>query len=106
MMKNLLMWLVIGLVLFTVFQNFSSTTATNELSYTDFVHEVQNDRVAQVVIEGQMIRGLRTDNTPFTVVRPELFDSKLVDDLLSHNVAIKGTEPRRPSNYWLLVFPF
>ena len=107
MMKNLLMWLVIGLVLFTVFQNFSSTTATNELSYTDFVHEVQNDRVAQVVIEGQMIRGLRTDNTPFTVVRPELFDSKLVDDLLSHNVAIKGTEPRRPS-IWeqLLVASF
>ncbi len=107
MMKNVVMWLVIGLVLFTVFQNFSGTSKSNELSYSDFVKDVQAQRVSQVIIEGQMIRGLKTDNSTFTVVRPDLFDSKLVDDLLANGVAIQGTEPRRAS-IWeqLLVASF
>ncbi|MDZ7924389.1 MAG: ATP-dependent zinc metalloprotease FtsH [Marinagarivorans sp.] len=107
MMKNVVMWLVIGLVLFTVFQNFSASSKGNEVSYSDFVKDVQAQLVSQVIIEGQMIKGLKKDNSTFTVVRPDLFDSKLVDDLLANGVAIQGTEPRRAS-IWeqLLVASF
>ncbi len=107
MMKNVILWLVIALVLFSVFQNFSDTTPRNELSYSQFVTEVQNGRVAQVRTEAEMIYGMRTDNTSFRVVRPNIPDEKLIDDLLDKNVLVSGTEISRPS-IWeqLLVASF
>ncbi|WP_053980783.1 ATP-dependent zinc metalloprotease FtsH [Marinagarivorans algicola] len=107
MMKNVILWLVIALVLFSVFQNFSDTTPRNELSYSQFVTEVQNGRVAQVRTEAEMIYGMRTDNTSFRVVRPNIPDDKLIDDLLDKNVLVSGTEISRPS-IWeqLLVASF
>lgn len=107
MMKNVILWLVIALVLFSVFQNFSDTAPKNELSYSQFVTEVQSGRVAQVRTEAEMIYGIRTDNTSFRVVRPNIPDDKLIDDLLDKNVLVSGTEISRPS-IWeqLLVASF
>jgi cell division protease FtsH len=107
MMKNLILWLVIALVLFTVFQNFSDTAPRNELSYSDFVNEVQGGRVARVRTDADVIYGIRNDNTSFKVIRPNIPDAKLIDDLLQKEVIVSGTEISRPS-IWeqLLVASF
>ena len=107
MAKNLVLWLVIAAVLFTVFENFKDHEPKGELNYSQFVHAVQENQVREVVIDDTHIRGIRIDNTPFVVIRPQLWDEKLVDDLLSHNVVIKGAEPHSPS-LWeqLLVASF
>ena len=43
MAKNILVWLVIGLVLLTVFQSLSTrSTTTQEMSYSDFLKEVED----------------------------------------------------------------
>ncbi len=107
MAKNLVLWLVIAAVLFSVFQNFNSQETTNELTYSQFVHEVQQDRVTSVTIDGQMIQGLRSDGSAFSVVRPQLQDDTLVDELLNNGVEIKGTKPDK-SSIWqqLLVASF
>ncbi len=107
MAKNLVLWLVIAAVLFTVFQNFKEHTQPNEMTYSQFVVSVKNDEVRQVIIEDSVIRGTRNDNSLFVVVRPQLWDPKLVDDLLAHDVEIRGVEPRSPS-LWeqLLVASF
>lgn len=107
MAKNLVLWLVIAAVLFTVFENFKDHEPKGELTYSQFVHAVQENQVREVVIDDTHIRGIRIDNTPFVVVRPQLWDEKLVDDLLAHDVVIKGAEPHSPS-LWeqLLVASF
>ncbi len=107
MAKNLVLWLVIAAVLFSVFQNFNSQEPQRELTYSQFVNEVQEDRVTSVTIDGQMIQGERVDGTTFTVVRPQLQDDKLVDELLNNGVEIKGTKPDK-SSIWqqLLVASF
>jgi cell division protease FtsH len=107
MAKNLVLWLVIAAVLFTVFENFKDHEPKGELNYSQFVYAVQENQVREVVIDDTHIRGIRIDNTPFVVVRPQLWDEKLVDDLLTHNVVIKGAEPHSPS-LWeqLLVASF
>ncbi|BCD97077.1 ATP-dependent zinc metalloprotease FtsH [Marinagarivorans cellulosilyticus] len=107
MMKNLILWLVIALVLFSVFQNFSDTSPRNELSYSEFVADVQSGRVAQVRTDADVIYGIRNDNTSFKVVRPNIPDAKLIDDLLDKKVVVTGTEFARPS-IWeqLLVASF
>ncbi|MFT5083349.1 MAG: cell division protease FtsH [Lentisphaeria bacterium] len=103
MAKNLVLWLVIAVVLFTVFQNFSSPKPQDELSYSGFVHEVQDGRVRQVVIEGRTIYGIRTDGNSFTVIKPEIYDMNLVDDLLKNNVEIIGAKPEQTSIWQQLL---
>ena len=107
MMKNIIIWLVIALVLFSVFQNFSGSSPNHELSYSQFVEEVQSGRVQHVRTEGQMFYGLREDNSTFKVIRPDIRDDKLMDDLLERGVRVEGTEVSRPS-IWeqLLVASF
>lgn len=97
MAKNLVLWLVIAAVLFTVFENFKTTEPRNELTYSEFVRDVQDDRVREVVINNTHIKGARTDNTTFVVVKPPIWDEKLVDDLFAHDVVIKGELPSTPS---------
>lgn len=107
MAKNLVLWLVIAAVLFTVFQNFKEHDPRDELSYSQFVEAYQADRVSQVVIDDTHIRGQRNDNSSFVVVRPQIMDLNLMDDLLKHDVQVKGELPRTPS-LWeqLLVASF
>ena len=103
MAKNLLLWLVIAAVLLTVFNNFSVQSPTEQLNYSQFITEVQNERVRKVVIDGLVISGERNDNSRFESVRPLLDVPKLIDDLLQHNVVVEGTKPERQSLWTQLL---
>ncbi|MFO0042873.1 MAG: ATP-dependent zinc metalloprotease FtsH, partial [Pseudomonadota bacterium] len=101
MAKNVLVWLVIGLVLMTVFQSLSQRAGiTPELTYSEFLREVRSDNVARVTIaEDRMsISGEKRDGTAFRTNAP--FDPKMIDDLVAHEVSIKQ-EPPRQSNLLL-----
>ncbi|RLA45786.1 MAG: ATP-dependent metalloprotease [Gammaproteobacteria bacterium] len=97
MVKNVILWVIIAAVLLSIFQNFKEGPAPNTISYTNFVDEVQNDRVRSVVIEGQVIEGEHHDGTRFRTVRPDVYDSGMMNDLLNHSVNIEGREPQKPS---------
>ncbi len=97
MAKNIILWVVIAVVLMSVFNNFGPSTGTTPtVNYSDFVTEVQNGLVASVEIEGHMLEGVRTDGSKFiTHTPPE--DPKMLDDLLSNNVDIKVKAPDQQS---------
>ncbi|NNL10500.1 MAG: ATP-dependent zinc metalloprotease FtsH, partial [Pseudomonadales bacterium] len=97
MVKNLLLWVIIAVILLTVFQNVNSPEQTQNLPYSQFLSEVQSDQVSRVETEGPIIIGERVDGTRFKTVRPYLEDPKLIDDLLEHNVQIVGREPEQQS---------
>ncbi len=103
MAKNLVLWLVIAAVLLTVFNNFGTEAEQGRLNYSDFVSEVQADRVSKVVIDGYTIFGEKTNGDRFQTVRPALQDPKLVDDLLQHNVIIEGKQPEQQSIWTQLL---
>jgi len=103
MAKNLILWLIIAAVLLTVFNNFNTESPNAQLNYSDFVAEVQRDRVRQVVIEGSVISGVFNDETRFDTVRPSVEDPKLMDDLLSHNVKVVGKQPEGQSLWTQLL---
>ncbi len=95
--KNLVLWLVIAVVLFSVFEGFNKPSATNTLNYSDFISSVRDNRVKEVTIDGLVIEGVYSDNSTFKSIRPNLQDPKLIDDLYNHNVVIKGREVEQPS---------
>ena len=56
--KNLLLWVVILVVLMSVFQGFSGGgSAKPELAYSDFLNQVKNGNVSDVIIQDQTITG-------------------------------------------------
>ncbi len=103
MAKNLVLWLVIAAVLLTVFNNFNTETESSGLNYSEFVTEVQDGRVAKVVIDGYTIQGIRRNGEHFETVRPALQDPKLVDDLIASKVIIEGKRPEQQSVWTQLL---
>jgi len=103
MAKNLVLWLVIAAVLLTVFNNFNTESESNGLNYSEFVTEVQDGRVAKVVIDGYTIAGVRRNGERFETVRPALQDPKLVDDLIANKVVIEGKRPEQQSVWTQLL---
>ncbi|MBL8298564.1 MAG: ATP-dependent zinc metalloprotease FtsH [Rhodanobacteraceae bacterium] len=51
MAKNLLLWLIIAVVLLTVFQSFNPRgTGTQDLAYSDFMDKVEHNAVSEVLV--------------------------------------------------------
>ncbi len=101
--KNLLLWLIIVAVLLSVFSNFSTKPEREPISYSQFIEMVRMDQVASVEIDGLVIRGKQKSDAEFSVIRPDMEDQKLLDDLYNHNVEIKGALPEKPSLWGQLL---
>ena len=99
MVKNLILWVVIALVMMTVFKNFSNPTMSGEITYSQFISDVKTGRIGTVSIEGNSITGNHTDGTRFTTYSPETNNDALIGTLLENNVEIKGAEPNKNS-FW------
>ena len=98
MLKNMLVWIVIAVVIMSVFNNFvpQQESSTN-LSYSEFINQVKNDQIESVLIEadGKTISGTYKNGTTFLTYG--LNDPKLVDDLLVNNIEILTEPPAKPS---------
>ncbi|MBK6435827.1 MAG: ATP-dependent zinc metalloprotease FtsH [Rhodanobacteraceae bacterium] len=88
--KQLLLWLVILVVLLSVFQSLGQSGASrDELAYSEFLTEVRNDGVAKVTIseDGSSIAGERKGGGKFTTIAP-VRDFGMFADLIKHKVEI------------------
>ncbi|MFW5970196.1 MAG: ATP-dependent metallopeptidase FtsH/Yme1/Tma family protein, partial [Halofilum sp. (in: g-proteobacteria)] len=110
--KNILLWVVIAVVLMSVFNNFGQTTPQRqEISYDQFISDVKRDRVSEVLFksDGQRIEGERSNGDEFVTFNPESDNRALVGDLLEHNVSIKASPPESTSiltQIFISWFPF
>ena len=96
MAKNLILWLVIAIILMSVFNNFTTQKEkVGELSYSEFIQQVQQGAVKEVTIVGREISGAMQSGTRFTTYSPG--DDGLVGDLLNHRVEIVAEPPEKPS---------
>lgn len=92
--KNLLLWVVIAIVLVSVFNNFSPRPhAAKAVKYSEFVGDVRNGMVAEVVVEGRSIHGETTSGDRFFTYSPG--DPDLVGELLENSVVIDAKPPEQ-----------
>ncbi|MFC1602312.1 ATP-dependent zinc metalloprotease FtsH [Pseudomonadota bacterium] len=96
MVKNLVLWVVIAIVLMSVFNNFTSQKTTAlPMPYSQFIEEVKRGTISEVVINGRQIDGVDTSGAVFSTYGPE--DDGLVSDLLNSGVKIVAKPPESPS---------
>ncbi len=97
MLKNLVLWVIIAVVLMSVFNNFGArnTRATTTYSYSQFLDAAKAGQVQEVIIENNKIIGKMQTGERFRTYAPE--DPHLVDDLIADGVDIKAKPPEEPS---------
>ncbi len=95
--KNLIVWLILAAILMSVFNSFTPEPEDKSVDYSEFIQDVQNERVSSVSIDGLIISGERRDGTSFRTIRPNVQDPGLMDDLINNNVKVIGKEPETPS---------
>ncbi len=94
MAKNIILWVVIAIVLLSVFNNFApQQTAAHPMEYSEFVQDVKDGRVKSVLIQGRTIYGTTVDGEKFTTYSPG--DPGLIGDLLDNGVAISAKPPEQ-----------
>ncbi len=92
MAKNLILWVVIAVVLMSVFNNFGPPSPrANTLSYSDFIAQVKEGNVARVTIQGRTLLGEMAGGERFTTYTPD--DPQLLNDLLGNGVAVVAKPP-------------
>ncbi|MEO8669476.1 MAG: ATP-dependent metallopeptidase FtsH/Yme1/Tma family protein, partial [Bauldia sp.] len=87
--RNFALWVIIGLVLialFNLFQNSGQRTAGHDVVYSQFLSDVDQGRVRNVMISGQQISGTYSDGSAFQTYAPQ--DADLVKRLEDRGVAI------------------
>ncbi len=96
MVKNILLWVVIAVVLMSVFNSFGPKVAPSaQMSYSQFLQDAKQGRIAQVTIDGRAIQGRTSSGERFTTYSPETDNSAMIGELLNHGVDIEGQPPEK-----------
>jgi cell division protease FtsH len=96
--KNIILWMVIIVVLFSVFSSFGTANrAGSEIPYSTFVSRVEGGDVSEVEFrpDGVTIAGKLRSGAPFVTYSPESNNEALIGELLDNEVTIRQMEPQR-----------
>ena len=89
-------WLVIALVLFTVFKQFDSRApAQDTVSYTTFMEEAKAGKVKRVDVQGDTLHVTPDTGRPYSLTTPG--DLWMVSDLVKAGVQVAGKAREEPS---------
>ncbi|MBY8030261.1 ATP-dependent zinc metalloprotease FtsH [Vibrio fluvialis] len=98
MAKNLILWLVIAVVLMSVFQSFGPGDSNGRtIDYTTFVQEVGQGQIQEAQFNNSEISFTRRGGSTRYVTYMPVYDQKLLDDLINQNVKVQGTPPEEQS---------
>jgi len=94
--KNIAIWLIVALVLMTVFNQFGMKQVSDkQVVYSQFITDVKQGLVAKVTIDGRVLRGVSNDGKHFNTYAPS--DPWLVSDLLKNGVIVEAKPDEEPS---------
>ncbi|WP_404851776.1 ATP-dependent zinc metalloprotease FtsH [Colwellia sp. MB02u-6] len=99
MAKNLILWLVIAVVLMSVFQSFTPGSGKEQqVDYTEFVQDVRQGQIREVDVDRNgVINGIKRSGENFVTVIPGGYDRDLINDLVKQGVNASGELPEETS---------
>jgi len=100
--RNVSFYLLIIIIAISIIDYYSSrTTNKQEISYTQFLQQIEEQKVQGVTVVDNNIRGKLTDGTEFTTITPN--DPTLINTLRAKNVDIRAEQPPQPP-WWTTIF--
>lgn len=102
LIKNIILWVVVAVILMSVFSNLTTNNQTQEISYSEFIKSIKSNQVTDVMLTGRVISGSLQGGTKFTTYSPETDNKAMIGDLLKSGVVIKA-KPLEQS-VWMQIF--
>ncbi len=103
--KNLAVWMVIGIVLMTVFNQFNERQVSpSTLEYSQFMEEARSGRIAEATIDGRVVKATTNDGRKVTVYTPGVQDIWMVSDLMRAGVTITAAKPDDDQSFLMSIF--
>ncbi len=97
MLKNVILWVVVAVVLMSMFNNFGGRKAQeSNMPYSQFIQSVRDGQIKQVAIDGTQIRGALGSGEKFSTTAPQN-DPHMIDDLVENHVDFKVDPPEAQS---------
>jgi cell division protease FtsH len=93
--SKIAVWLVIALVLFTVFKQLDRTRPVESITYTQFMDDARGGKIKKVEVQGRNLRVTPNDGQSYTIASPG--DLWMVGDLMKYGVAVSGKPDEEPS---------
>lgn len=93
--KKVILWLIIAVIITSIFQNFHCNTDYT-VNYSTFLSDVKKDKIREVIVNGREIRAIEKDNSKYSTYIP-MNDPKLLDHLMTKHVKIIGKKPEEVS---------
>jgi cell division protease FtsH len=107
MFSKAAVWLVVALVLFTVFKQFDTRQSRGgDMPYSQFMAEARDGRIDSVQVDGRTLRARTRDGRTFTVYTPS--DIWMVGDLMKFGVQVQAKAEEEQSlllNIFVSWFP-
>jgi len=95
MFSKAAVWLVIALVLFTVFKQFDKPRVQEGVPYSQFMDDAKNGKIKAVVVQGRNLNVTPSDGNKYSIVQPG--DIWMVGDLMKYGVQVSGKPEDEPS---------
>ncbi|MGE4590318.1 ATP-dependent zinc metalloprotease FtsH [Alcaligenes sp.] len=94
--SKVVIWMVIALVLFTVFKQFDGRPpATDGVTYTQFMNDARSGRISKVDIQGDTLHVTPDSGRSYTLTSPG--DLWMVPELVKSGVQVSGKAREEPS---------
>ncbi len=95
MFQKIGVWLIVGLVLFTVFKQFDKPKDPNQVTYSQFMDDAKAGKVKRVDVQGRTLQVTPADGNKYSIISPG--DIWMVGDLMKYGVQVTGKAEDEPN---------
>ena len=95
MFQKIGVWLIVGLVLFTVFKQFDKPREQNLVTYSQFMDDAKAGKVKRVDVQGRTLQVTPADGNKYSIISPG--DIWMVGDLMKYGVQVTGKADDEPN---------
>ena len=95
MFQKIGVWLIVGLVLFTVFKQFDKPKDQTQVTYSQFMDDAKAGKVKRVDVQGRTLQVTPADGNKYSITSPG--DIWMVGDLMKYGVQVTGKADDEPN---------
>lgn len=94
-MQKIGVWLIVGLVLFTVFKQFDKPRDQTQVTYSQFMDDARAGKISRVDVQGRTLQITPKDGSRYSLISPG--DIWMVGDLMKYDVQVTGKADEEPN---------
>ncbi len=96
-LRFLIIFVIVSVVISMINRSAPTYDSVYNVSYSDYIEDIRNGAISEVLINGDVVLGRRTNGERFTTYNPD--DPHMIDELLEYGVKIKVSKPEEPSAF-------